>query len=108
MAAETDDIKPRAIFRQKSLDRVASPEKLDQYVRVSSPRAWVVLVSIVLLLLAGALWIAVGTVPGTVPTTVVVRDGRVVTGDAANLPDGAYQAQIEGDRISVMSLLFGE
>ena len=42
------------IFRQKSIDKVSSPEKLDDYIRVTTPSVWITLIAI-LLLLAGAL-----------------------------------------------------
>ena len=36
------------IFRKSSIDRVNSPEQLDQYIRVASPGIWLVLTGIVL------------------------------------------------------------
>ncbi len=43
-------------FRQKSLNKVSSPEKLDDYIRVTTPSVWIVLIAIVLLLVGGILW----------------------------------------------------
>ena len=40
------------LFRQKSLDRISSPEELHDYMRVTSPRLWMILGAI-LVLLAG-------------------------------------------------------
>ena len=44
------------IFRQKSIDKVSSPEKLDDYIRVTTPSVWVTLIAIVLLLVGGIVW----------------------------------------------------
>lgn len=42
-----------SIFRQKSIDKISSPEKLDDYIKVTKPSVWITLIAIVLLL-AGA------------------------------------------------------
>ncbi len=45
-----------SIFRKKSLDRVSSPETLDDYVKVPSPSGWMAAAAAALLLAAGAVW----------------------------------------------------
>ena len=40
----------KQLFRQKSLDHISSPEELHDYMRVTSPRLWMILTAIVLLL----------------------------------------------------------
>ena len=51
-----------SIFRNKNMDRVASPEKMDDYIHVTTPPLWMSLV-IVLLLLCGVLvWAITGRV----------------------------------------------
>lgn len=44
------------IFRKKSMDRVSSPESLNDYVRVTNPSVWVILTSIILLLVGVCVW----------------------------------------------------
>ena len=44
------------IFRQKSIDRVSSPEKLDDYIRVTTPSVWITLAAIVILLVGLIIW----------------------------------------------------
>ena len=44
------------IFRQKSIDKVSSPEKLDDYIKVTTPSVWVTLIAIVLLLVGAVVW----------------------------------------------------
>lgn len=50
------------IFRQKSIYKVSSPEKLDDYIRVTTPSVWIVLIAIVLLLAGGIVWSIFGEV----------------------------------------------
>ena len=47
---ETKATERNALFREKSVTKVSSPEQLNDYIRVSTPAAWLVLVAIVLLL----------------------------------------------------------
>ena len=38
------------LFRKKSVDRVSSPEQLNDYIRVANPSVWMVLAAVVILL----------------------------------------------------------
>lgn len=49
-----------SVFRKKSMDRVASPEALNDYVRVANPSVWVVLVAIIVLLVGVCVWGVLG------------------------------------------------
>ena len=63
-----------SIFRQKSLDRISSPEEIDNYIRVTRPSLWLALGVIILLLAALILW----SVTARIESTMVV-DGQIVT-----------------------------
>ena len=45
-----------SIFRKKSIDKVSSPEKLDDYIRVTTPSVWITLAAIVILLVGIIVW----------------------------------------------------
>lgn len=64
----------KSIFRQKSLDRISSPEEIDNYIRVTRPSLWLALGVIILLLAALILW----SVTARIEVTTVV-DGQTVT-----------------------------
>ena len=51
-----------SIFRQKSIDRVSSPEQLNDYIRVTSPRIWLVIAAVLFLLAGMILWGVFGSV----------------------------------------------
>ena len=68
----------KEIFRKKSLDKVKSPESLDDYIRVSNPGVWLLLVSVLVLLLGAVVWGIFGHIDSTVPATVRVENGTPV------------------------------
>ena len=50
------------LFREKSLERVSSPEQLDDYIRVTTPSVWIVLAATVIILAGMLAWSVFGTV----------------------------------------------
>ena len=38
------------LFRKKSLQRMSSPEQLDDYIRVTTPSVWLILFALIILL----------------------------------------------------------
>lgn len=45
-----------SIFRNKSIDRVSSPEQLTDYIRVTTPAVWIILLAVTLLLAGTLIW----------------------------------------------------
>ena len=70
-----------SIFRQKSVDRVSSPEQLNDYIRVTTPSVWLVLLAVILLLAGMLAWSIFGTVeaPGEDGTAETIRPITFVT-----------------------------
>ena len=52
----------RSIFREKSIARVTGPEALNDYIRVTTPSVWIVLIALVVLLVGMLAWSVFGTV----------------------------------------------
>ena len=50
------------IFREKSMKQVNQPEDLDDYIRVTTPSVWIVLIATALVLVAILGWMIFGTV----------------------------------------------
>ncbi|HEY2390035.1 MAG TPA: NHLP bacteriocin system secretion protein [Candidatus Angelobacter sp.] len=68
-----------SIFRKVSLDRLSSPEQLDQMLQVTSLRGWIGLVGIFLLLVTAVIWGFWGRIPTTAGGEgVIVRSGGVI------------------------------
>ena len=66
------------IFRKKSLDKVKSPENLDDYIRVSNPGVWLLLVSVIVLLAGACVWGVFGHIDSTIPASVRIENGQAV------------------------------
>ena len=80
----------KQLFRQKTLDRVSSPEQLHDYMRVTNPAIWMVL-GAVIALLAGLL--ALSSVR-TLETTMDVR-ARVGDGSALVVLPAAQAKEVK-------------
>lgn len=66
------------VFRKVSLERLSSPEQLDQLMQVTEPRGWVILGAFGVVLLTAVVWGFVGTIPQNVSGTgILVRSGGV-------------------------------
>lgn len=63
------------IFRKKSIDRVSSPEQLNDYIKVSNPTVWMILVAIIIFLVGVCAWGYFGRLETTVSTSGEVLNG---------------------------------
>lgn len=72
------------LFRKKALDKLRSPEQLNQLLTVTSPRAWLVLTPITILLVLAVAWSLVGTIQAGVSGrgALVPNDQEPATLDA--------------------------
>ena len=68
--------KQETIFRQKSIDRINSPEQLDNYLKVTSPSIWLILVGIIVILLGAIVWSTFGELKTYVDTACIVENGN--------------------------------
>jgi len=67
------------IFRKVSLERLSSPEQLDQLMKVSSAKSWAALLSVLVLLGMAVAWGFEGSITTTAPGQgVIVRLGGVL------------------------------
>lgn len=66
------------IFRKKSLDKVKSPENLDDYIKVSNPGIWLLLISVIVLLAGACVWGIFGHIDSTLETSIQAKDGTAV------------------------------
>ena len=60
------------LFRQKSIERISSPEELHDYMRVTSPRLWMLLGAIVLLLVGFIVYASTATLENVMAIKVEV------------------------------------
>lgn len=64
------------IFRQRSLDRISSPEQLTDYLRVTNPGVWVLLAAVIMLLGGLFAWSMVGSLETLTDGVALVENGQ--------------------------------
>lgn len=90
------------IFRKVALERLSSPEQLDLLMQVTSPRAWIALTGLALLLTAAIVWGFIGTVPTKVQAQgVLIRTGGLFDVYAPGTGQVKDVLVKEGDTVSV-------
>ena len=88
------------VFRQKNLDKIRSPESLNDYLRVANPGVWLMLATALLLLVGACVWGVFGHIETTLPTVAAVKDGRAVchvlsSGGAEKAPEVGMMLRID-------------
>ena len=68
----------KQIFRKKSVDRMSSPEQLNDYIKVTNPGVWMALAAIVILLIGVCVWGVFGKLETKLPVAAVSQDGQTV------------------------------
>ncbi len=65
------------IFRKASIDRVSSPEQLNDYVKVSNPSVWMILSAVIVLLIGVCVWGISGRLDTTVKTAALCENATL-------------------------------
>lgn len=79
------------LFRKSSIDRVSSPEQLNDYIRVTNPGVWLVLAAVVALLIGACVWGIFGRLDTTisVPAEVTGGEARLFLEDGQQIDPSA-------------------
>ena len=74
------------IFRQKSLERISSPEQLNDYLKVTNPGVWVLLAAVIILLGGLFAWSMVGNLETLANASAIVENGQaqIIVTDSSN------------------------
>ncbi|MBR6186788.1 MAG: hypothetical protein IKQ41_11075 [Clostridia bacterium] len=94
----------KSLFRKKSMERISSPEELHDYMRVTSPRLWMILGAIVALLAGFIVYASTATMENTMTIQVQISqyglqengtgEREYITGIQAYLP-GSMKDQVQ-------------
>ena len=89
--------KKNSLFREKSIERIESPEKLNDYLRVTSPAVWVVLAAIIALLVGVCIWGAMGHIDSTMEAAVISDENETI----CLIPASALEGVVEYRTVTV-------
>lgn len=64
------------LFRKKSLDKINSPESLNDYIRVANPGVWLILGAVISFLIGVCIWGFFGHIDTTVDVPADFRNGE--------------------------------
>ena len=88
----------KRLFREEQLERITSPERLDRYIRVADPGAWIVLAALLFLAAGVLVWGFTGTISKTIEIPgIVEEDGQI----SCYLPAETEVDGLEGCRTAI-------
>ena len=85
------------LFRQKSIDKIESPESLNEYLHVTSPGVWLLLISLLVIFIGVAVWGIFGTIDATTSVAVVKQN----SGTICLVPEEALDSIIANPEVEV-------
>ena len=95
------------IFRKSSLERIASPEQLTEYLHVNNPSAWLILGAVIIVLIGFLVWASLGSLETTVPATISVTNGEalaIVPGDSARKVQNGMIIRYDGKQTYLVNV----
>ena len=95
------------IFRKASLDRVSSPEQLNDYIKISRPGMWLVLGTVIVLLIGVFVWGVFGILTTTQDAVTVVQQGKAicyVTPEEAKSLVPGMEVRVDGSTGSIAAI----
>lgn len=95
------------LFRKSSIERVSSPEQLNDYVCVSNPSVWMILAAVIVLLIGVCVWGVFGKLDTKISTAGVSQKGIftcfVTEENAAKIKPG-MELNVDGNVLSVSEI----
>ena len=67
-----------SLFRKESVESIQSPERLNDYMRVTNPTVWIVLIAVILLLAGMLIWSCYATIDSVIRGTAIVDEGTMI------------------------------
>lgn len=95
------------LFRKKSIERVTSPEQLNDYIRVSNPGVWMILAAVVILLAGVCVWGVFGQLDTKKQAAGVCENGNLTcyikSDDIADVKEDTL-VSVDGKEYTVKSV----
>ena len=67
-----------SLFRKESIENIQSPEQLNDYMHVTNPTVWIILVSVIILLAGLLIWSSFATIDSVAGGNALVDGGTMV------------------------------
>ena len=77
-ATETQKSLGSQMFRESAMRKMSSAEDLDHYLKVTNPSAWILISAVAVLLIAAFIWGLTASLPVSMNTTGVLKNGEIV------------------------------
>ena len=93
------------IFRKASIDRVNSPDRVDDCLQIPNASPWLIIVGLLLLLFGMGVWTMFSHSEQRLPAIVKVEDGVgycIVDGESVRAAQSSAVVELEGRSIPVM------
>ena len=71
-------IMKNSLFRKNSIDRISSPEQLNDRIRVANPGVWLLLIGLLLVLTGICVWGIFGQLDTLLPVGAVTEQGQTI------------------------------
>lgn len=66
------------LFNKSSVEKISSPEKMNDYIQVANPSTWMILAAALILLAAVLIWGIFGSVSTTFSVRGLAKDGKII------------------------------
>ena len=80
-----------SVYMKASVERISSPEQLNDYLRVTNPSVWIVLAAVVLLLIGTLVWACFTDIGSSVSGVAAVENGVMTV----RFEDAALEKNVE-------------
>ena len=87
----------QSIFRAKNIERIESPESMNDYLQVTSPGIWIVLAAVIVFLTGACLWGIFGRIESTTKAAVISDDKKSI----CLVPENALKSAVENHAINI-------
>ena len=81
-----------SLYRKESMERIQSPEQLNDYLRITNPTVWVILIAVILLLAGMLVWSSFATIDSVARGTALVENGQMTVTFDDDVRAGSVEA----------------
>ena len=87
----------QGLFRAKNIERIESPESMNDYLQVASPGVWLVLSTVIIFLIGVCIWGVFGHIDSTAKVAVVATEDETL----CLVPEEALKSAIDNQSIKI-------